>query len=66
MADKSYRVVLCSSAEDLDATTNLLIAANHRVQLAFGGQRCEIDTVLLQRVSLVCDGEASEGKAGGK
>ena len=49
LADQ-HRIVLCSSREDLDDTTDLVVSADHGIDLARFGGRGEIARVLLQRV----------------
>ena len=46
------RVVLGSPLQDLNATTDLIVPANDRVELARQGPLREIDGVLLERLTL--------------
>ena len=49
LADQD-RVVLRPSRQDLDHAADLVVAADHRVELAFSGEVGEVAAVLLQRV----------------
>ena len=44
------RVVLCPSGKDLYQSEDLLISADHRIQLSFRCQLCHITAVLLQHL----------------
>ena len=52
LADQ-HRVVLGAAGEHLDGAADLLVAADHRVELAVAGLRGEVAGVFLQRVILV-------------
>ena len=52
LADQ-HRVVLGPAREHLDHAADLLVAADHRVELALAGQRGQVAAVLLQRLVLV-------------
>ena len=51
LADQ-HRVVLGAPLQDLDRAADLVVAADHRVELAFAGALGEVDRVLLQRLAL--------------
>ena len=52
LADQ-HRVVLGAARQDLDHAADLSVAADHRVQLALGGQFHQVDPISLQRLELV-------------
>ncbi len=52
LADQ-HRVVLGPAVEDLHATANLLIPADHRVELAFAGHLDQINAVAFQGLVLI-------------
>ena len=51
LADQ-HRVVLGAPLQDLDRPPDLVVAADHGVELAFAGALGEVDRVLLQRLAL--------------
>ena len=51
LADQ-HRVVLGAPLQDLDRAADLVVAADHRVELALLGALGEVDRVLLQRLAL--------------
>ena len=51
LADED-RVVLRSTRQDLDHATNLLVATDHRIDLAVAGSGREVHAVLLERLKL--------------
>ena len=48
-----HRIVLGPALQDLDRAADLLVAADHRVELAALGARGQVDGVFLQRLALV-------------
>ena len=57
------RVVLGAARQDLDRAADLLVAADHRVELAVTRRRGEVGGVLLQRVVVVLGARAVGGAA---
>ena len=51
LADQ-HRIVLGAPLQDLDRAPDLVVAADHRVELAFAGALGEVDRVLLERLAL--------------
>ena len=51
LADQ-HRIVLGAALQDLDRPADLVVAADHRVELAFAGALGEVDRVLLERLAL--------------
>jgi hypothetical protein len=51
LADQ-HRVVLGAALQDLDGAADLVVAADHRVELALAGALGEVEAVFLQRLAL--------------
>ena len=58
LADQ-HRVVLGAAAQNLDGAANLLVPADHRIELAVPGQHGEIPSVLLKCLVGVFGGDGS-------
>jgi hypothetical protein len=60
LADQ-HRVVLGAALQDLDGAADLVVAADHRIELAGAGALGQVDGVLLERLALALGLGAADG-----
>src|SRR5690606_3664116 len=56
-----YRVVLGATLQDLDGTTDLVVPANDRIELALARPLRDVGGVFLQRLAVLFAGRVGDG-----